>query len=61
MAIIVRLDEMLHARRDAVGRPHTRVVYAGDDHGVRQHRRDAMIEMLAWFKGAPAANQPSLP
>jgi dipeptidyl aminopeptidase/acylaminoacyl peptidase len=57
----VENSRAMAARLEALGRPHKLVVYAGDDHGVRQHRRDAMIEMLAWFKGARSVNQAGLP
>jgi dipeptidyl aminopeptidase/acylaminoacyl peptidase len=57
----VENSRAMAARLEALGRPHKLVVYAGDDHGVRQHRREAMAEMLAWFKDARPVNQASLP
>ena len=57
----VENSRAMAARLEALGRPHKLVVYAGDDHGVRQHRRDAMGEMLAWFKDPRPVNQVGSP
>lgn len=42
------------ARLQQLGRPHKLVVYPGDNHGIRQNRQAARMELLNWFKEAQA-------
>lgn len=34
----------------ALEHPHKLVVYPGDNHGLRHHRKEAEQELVAWFK-----------
>ena len=43
------------ARLRQLDRPHRLVVYPGDDHSLRQNRRAAHAEIVAWFRSAGTA------
>ena len=43
------------ARLRQLDRPHKLVVYPGDDHSLRQNRRAAHAEIVAWFRSAGTA------
>lgn len=44
----------LHLRLNQIGHPNKLVVYAGDDHMLSRHRKQAMAEVVAWFRAAMA-------
>lgn len=50
----VENSRAMAARLQELGRPHKLVVYPDDDHGIRQHAREARSEILNWFKSAQA-------
>ena len=50
--VSVEDSRAMAARLHQLDRPHKLVVYAGDDHGLRQNRRAAHAEILAWFRQA---------
>lgn len=55
--VSVEDSRAMAARLQRLGRPHKLVVYAGDDHGIRQNRQAALIEVLDWF-GTGTTRQP---
>lgn len=50
--VSVEDSHAMAARLHQLDRPHKLVVYAGDGHGLRQNRRAAHAEVLAWFRQA---------
>ncbi|HEV8692168.1 MAG TPA: prolyl oligopeptidase family serine peptidase [Ideonella sp.] len=46
----------LAQRLQRLGRPYELIVYAGDDHGLNQHRQDSLRRALAWFRQHMRAN-----
>ena len=50
--VSVEDSRAMAARLQQLGRPHKLVVYPGDDHGIRHHRRDVHAEILDWFRKA---------
>lgn len=44
----------LHQRLDQLHRPNKLIVYPGDDHFLSHHRKEAIEEIVRWFRAAMA-------
>jgi fermentation-respiration switch protein FrsA (DUF1100 family) len=53
--VSVEDSRAMAARLRQLDRPHRLVVYPGDDHSLRQNRRAAHAEIVAWFRSAGTA------
>lgn len=52
--VSVATGSRLHQRLDELRRPNKLIVYAGDDHFLSHHRKEAIEEVVRWFRAAMA-------